>query len=1257
MNIMTQLPDFLQPFRKQAEQIFAQGLVGDIEFSGETYQIQVTDPRSRKEVWTFLQLDRRGGIKDCFCSCEEETDHDQNGYCPHLAAAFLRIYNGHSTPLHERFQQSLWNQLCHFYADLLGDDPDILECVERGFYRYISKDSKSLFSVKAKNTAAKALLKKFIDERQKETESTSLKFSNLPEEEILSWQQGRPSPQLKYDLSYWNDLAHWLMQLQENSTPYTIRFNSSQNKIPNVIYITFPEIEFSFDLPEESLPYIIPSLSTVNSPLTVHEASQEAIKAITYDNHTGTMHIESKEGDQLLSNHQIPENKNGIALDGWLYVPGEGFYAKGQHDLLMTPELSGDQISDAFSKHRTLIKKFLKGTILHSDPVTISYNLSFDSSWNLHLIGYMSLPGDMTASNSRLFGSWVYLDGDGFYPVGDARFGELEKVIPSEEVGDFVYRERDWLNLQEGFHTHLSSIEMQLTYSLGKDNRLSFAKLLSVKQPGIASKDFGMWVYVVGQGFFAKGTAYTSLPVSPDVSIHANHISYFIRENTGELQIVSGFFSEKCPVLKAGLLIELTNEQAINITPQYELFPEYRHKDVRFFEDYVYVTDEGFHELPADSRLPERFRHPVIVEPANVALFLTNEFDSLQRFFSEIDPLLIKPNTLRLYAHSISKEEEQESERYILKLSYQTERGFIYVPAIWAAIKQKKRFLFDEAGRLDLSEKRFNWIKRLHKNRIDRKHNTISLTTLELIRLHALEDIVVDTKSDAEVSNTLLRELTEFKLPEEPDLTGMRGHLRPYQQIGVHWLWFLYRHKLSGLLCDEMGLGKTHQAMALLTAIVNTQRLKSSPKGLQFLVVCPTSVMYHWEEKLQEYLPNLRICTFYGSNRNVEDFKEYDLILTSYGIWRLEHALLSKVSFEVAIFDEIQIAKNHNSRIHASLLAADCKMRIGLTGTPVENHLRELKALFDLVLPNYMPDDADYRDLFVKPIEREGDQKRRDLLTRFIKPFVMRRKKAEVLPDLPEKTEEISHCNLHPDQQHLYTQVLQQSRSYLIDQLQDPTAPVPYMHIFALLSALKQICDHPAVFLKQPDQFHEFSSGKWDLFVELLNEARESQQKVVVFTQYLAMLDIFEQYLDERRIKFATIRGATLNRGDQIHRFNQDPKCEVFLGSLQAAGLGVDLTGGSVVIHYDRWWNAARENQATDRVHRIGQTRGVQVFKLVTKGTFEERIDALITKKGRLMEDVITSDDHRFMKAFDRAELLQLLQDVEETKSLEKDDE
>jgi SNF2 family DNA or RNA helicase len=318
-------------------------------------------------------------------------------------------------------------------------------------------------------------------------------------------------------------------------------------------------------------------------------------------------------------------------------------------------------------------------------------------------------------------------------------------------------------------------------------------------------------------------------------------------------------------------------------------------------------------------------------------------------------------------------------------------------------------------------------------------------------------------------------------------------------------------------------------------------------------------------------------------------------------------------------------------------------MRLGLSGTPIENRLLELKAIYDVVLPGYLPQEAQFRELFVNPIEKNQDNGKKILLAKLIRPFMLRRKKAEVLLELPEKIEEISWCDLSEEQAELYKKAFLLRKEALLSDLQDQRKPVSYLHVFALLSTLKQICDHPCLITKEFSQFQKHKSGKWELFVELLQEIRDSGQKVVIFSQYLSMLDMFEVYLKEQQIGYACIRGSTRNRKEQLDRFREDPQCEVFLASLQAVGVGVDLVSASVVIHYDRWWNPAKENQATDRVHRIGQSRGVQVFKLVTRGTIEEHIHRLIEKKLTLMEGVIGFDEHDQIKGLDREELQHLL--------------
>lgn len=1230
---MVELPAALQQYETKAKQAIADGCIKEIDFSGPTYQVLIEDTLSK--LWVFLQLNNKGQIKDGFCNCEESSE---TSTCVHMAIAFLGLYGDYSIPLHQRFHLSLWNQLCHPFAENVGYDHRVLTKVKDGCYK-CSTDEFS-FSIQASSNETIFRLEKILEFRPRETEETSLKFSNLTQEEIGAWRSGNPSPQLSYELSFWSDLAKWFFLQQDSGIDYNVAFQYGADQLPNQIKITFPTATVVFSLPKVILANIIPALKTMKSPLVIHETNLGDIIKMTYDKETGMLHIAGK--DQKKSS----KGPRGYVIDGWRFVPNDGFYAEKPHTLLEKPILQGEELSQFLNEHSAIVFKYLEGTEIHTDPVRPSYELNFDAKWNLHIVPHLFEPGDLTKGSSRVIGDWTYVDGKGLYLIEAGRFSGLETVISAQQMPDFITQNRIWLNSQKGFQTHISSIDCPIAYKLSSANRLTFSHTLAVEKGKAKSKDFGPWVYWQDRGFYPKTTVYQSPLLQADLSISADQIPLFVRMNRDELTLVPGFFSSHCPVLRAGLSLKIDDKGKISVQPEYELLPEYRHKTVKFFDDLVFVENEGFHDLPFEARLPEKFSRPVDLEEGELEHFLSEELDELDPYILQKDPRLIKPRKLEAVLTEVVSAKERGRGWYELTLCYHTERGDIPLEKLWSAIKRKSSFLFDDAGLIDLRDRRFDWIRHLKKDQIHPESKSIIMSSLDFMRLHALDplklSVGVDEKSLESRKN--FEELTSLQTPEDPDISGLLSSLRPYQKLGVRWLWFLYRQNLSGLLCDDMGLGKTHQTMGLFAGITNLYRKYAGGTPLHFLVVCPTSVIYHWKEKLSAFLPELRICIFYGSKRSLEEFHDqYDILITSYGILRIETELLSTIPFELAIFDEIQLAKNQFSRIYAALLKIKAQMRLGLTGTPIENRLRELKTLFDVVLPHYMPGETDYRQLFIKPIEKENDPIRKELLSRFIKPFVMRRRKEEVLLDLPEKTEEVALCSLSPQQEELYLQVLAKHREHLIHELEDDDKPIPFLHIFALLSSLKQICNHPAVYLKQPLEYKSYLSGKWECFQELLMEARESSQKVVVFSQYLAMLDIIESYLTESGIGFAAVRGSTVRRHEQINKFNEDPTCEVFVGSLQAVGLGIDLTAGSVVIHYDRWWNAARENQATDRVHRIGQTRGVQVFKLVTKGTFEEKIDQMIAKKGQLMEDVVGIDDANTLKTLDRYDLMELL--------------
>lgn len=525
----------------------------------------------------------------------------------------------------------------------------------------------------------------------------------------------------------------------------------------------------------------------------------------------------------------------------------------------------------------------------------------------------------------------------------------------------------------------------------------------------------------------------------------------------------------------------------------------------------------------------------------------------------------------------------------------------------------------------------------------------VQLSRMELLRLRA----AAGASSEAEFTVTgeegperrEIEQLLSLSPPApyvQPE--GLATKLRSYQERGVEWLLFLYKNQFGGMLCDDMGLGKTHQVMALMAWLASEDKTPGP-----FLVVCPTSVISHWARKIQEHAPGLSPVVYHGADRELEGADQMDqpgrVLITSYGILFRDIDELTGFRFAIAAFDEAQSIKNPETKSHAAARAIQAQMKLAVTGTPIENRLAELKALMDLCLPGYLGTDSDFEARYGELGDGGPLKRRKTELNRVIAPFTLRRLKSQVLTELPEKIEDIRYCRLTEAQVRLYRQAVNQSGRGLVRALETGGGEIPYIHIFALLTLLKQICDHPAII--DPARYEKMEmpldSGKWTLFTELLQSCLEAGEKVVVYSQFVPMIRMMEQYFAENGIDAVSLTGSTRNRGEVIERFNTDPACRVFAGSLRAGGTGIDLIGGSVVIHYDRWWNAAREDQATDRVHRIGQKRGVQVFKLVTEGTLEEKIAAIIARKKALMADIVQADDPGVLKAFSRDELVDLL--------------
>lgn len=1206
---MINWPDSLAPFFSEAKKLVHHGGIEAIEFSKNTYQIGVKDP-SLQTCWVFIQFNEQNAIQDFFCSCEEDA-------CLHKAAAFYRIYEHSAIPLHNRFKASFWNSLCLQAASVYLKP---LKQLSKGLW-----EKKNLITVEAKSAQGLKKLQGILEKTELETEENSIKFSGLSEEELTLWQEGTPTFSLQYELSYWSDLAKWLLLLQDEEIPYTLSFLGNETSLPNDLKVNFPDVELHVTLQNLNFAEIIPSLATVKSPLKIHHPIPELLQKITYDEENHCLH--------LIPKKPFPKLKTGISVGNWTYVPHDGFHPNEEHEILDHPQKNEHEIANFLNAHANEITPLLDKLTLNTEFQKLSYHLRWDKKHYLWIEPYLFEPNDLLNPKSYQFDEWVYLFQKGFYRISLTKFPPPRPLcIPFAQVEEFIQQHKEWLNEQKDFHIHLTGIEDQIIYQFDKDKGLLFSKQTPLPIAKSSVIDFGSWIHVKGQGFYAKRHVKLDFPFRPGVWINPERIADFIRNHEKELQVVPNFFTNIPHLKSVGLKITLIHSKKISLEPSYELNYAYQGTPFDVYGDYLYIENEGFEEIPPHKRIPEPYKTAISFEGKKLIPFFKEEFPKIRHLISNLDLRFTPPKTLQLIADNLT----DQNKLYQMELHYHTENGDIPVPDLIQAIKKHDLFLFANAGRLDLFDSRFDWIREaLEKKSTKLIENQISLSALELFRMQAFEDL-----QSQGTTWEKLKQLAEMRNPEPINLQGLKSVLRPYQKNGLEWLWFLYEHQLSGLLCDEMGLGKTHQAMALFAAILNL----SLPYTPKFLVVCPTSLLYHWEEKLAAFLPKAKVFTYHGVERQIHSFqKDADILLTSYGIWRNDVSILKQIPFEVAVFDELQTAKNFKSRLHQTLTATLSKMRLGLTGTPIENDLRELKSLFDIVLPGYMPKDHHFQRLFLTPIQKHNDLKQQELLTRYIKPFILRRRKKDVLHDLPEKVEQISHCDLHPSQRKIYHEVLLSSRDRILSELYDSTMPIPYMHIFTLLSYLKQICNHPALYFKKPLEFHKYHSGKWNLFLELLHEARESKQKVVVFSQYLGMLDIIESYLKQHSIGFAGIRGATKDRGKQVNLFQNDPSCEVFVASLKAAGLGIDLTSGSVVIHYDRWWNAARENQATDRVHRIGQTKGVQVFKLVTKETIEQKIDTLIERKGTLMEKVVGVDEPQVLKQLSREEIIHLL--------------
>lgn len=474
-------------------------------------------------------------------------------------------------------------------------------------------------------------------------------------------------------------------------------------------------------------------------------------------------------------------------------------------------------------------------------------------------------------------------------------------------------------------------------------------------------------------------------------------------------------------------------------------------------------------------------------------------------------------------------------------------------------------------------------------------------------------------------------------LAPSPVPKEIKAELRKYQLEGVYWLERLRKMYLSGILADDMGLGKTLQAICAIT-----QNKKEDKKALS-LIVCPTSLLYNWKEEFHKFNPALKVLVVDGvpasRKKLISHVQEYDVVVTTYTLLQKDIETYKMISFSYAILDEAQHIKNRTTRNAKSVKMIQAVHRLILTGTPVENSLEELWSLFDFLMPGLLSTFDRFVENYIRGIANNAAAM--EGLKKKVAPFILRRMKSEVLEDLPPISEIVYYCHLSEVQKELYASCAASAREELSRLVKKEGFDKVQIHVLATLTRLKQICCHPAIFAKE--EAEENDSAKYDMLIELLQGLIEGKHKTVIFSQYTKMLGIMKEDLTSKAVPFAYLDGSSKNRLEIVNQFNRDPSIPVFLVSLKAGGSGLNIIGADTVIHYDMWWNPAVENQATDRVHRLGQERNVSSYKLITMGTIEEKIINMQNRKKGLVKKIVSCDDEAMAK-LTWEEVLELLQ-------------
>ena len=475
----------------------------------------------------------------------------------------------------------------------------------------------------------------------------------------------------------------------------------------------------------------------------------------------------------------------------------------------------------------------------------------------------------------------------------------------------------------------------------------------------------------------------------------------------------------------------------------------------------------------------------------------------------------------------------------------------------------------------------------------------------------------------------------ECKLPK-----NLNTELRNYQKTGYEWLKVLNNYGFGGILADDMGLGKTVQ---LLSVVLDYIQNEKNPKPI--MVVCPSSLTLNWQNEIEKFTPDLTSIVIHGGaeerKNQIKSIPNNNIVITSYDLLKRDIETYKEINYEFKfiIADEAQYIKNSNTQNAKAIKEINAQTRYALTGTPIENSLSELWSIFDFIMPGYLFGYRKFKELYEMPIIKDEDKMTMKKLKMLIEPFILRRIKTEVLTELPDKTITVLNNEMQDEQQKIYMSYMQNAKNEAMAEINSKGFEKSQIKILALLMRLRQICCHPSLFLEN----YKGESSKLNQCVEVIKDAVESGHKILLFSSYTAMFPMIEKELKKENIEYCKLTGQTKvgERIKLVDEFNENKNLKVFLISLKAGGTGLNLIGADMVIHYDPWWNISAENQATDRTYRIGQKKNVQVYKLITKNSIEEKIYELQERKAKLIDNMLSTNE-TFLNKLSKEEIMEL---------------